>query len=75
MPAIVASETIDPKQLTAHARQQLIDALYSVHCQIFDGVQKTAFAKYVVESKAQQTAIHVHKNAAGAIVGDRKSVV
>ncbi len=69
MPSIATSQVIIPKQLSPAARQQLTDELYAVHCQIFEGVEKAAFAKYVVESKAQQTTIHVHKNAAGEIVG------
>lgn len=55
MPAIVSTAVIHPKQLTVDERQQLTDALYTVHCQIFDGVDKASFAKYIVESKAQQT--------------------
>ncbi len=69
MPSIVSTDIIHPKQLTPDARQQLTDTLYTVHCQIFDGVDKASFAKYVVESKAQQTVIHVYKNGAGAVVG------
>ncbi len=69
MPAIAASEIIHPKQLSAEERQQLIDALYAVHCEIFDGVERAAFAKYVVESKADHTIIRVHKSAEERIVG------
>ena len=69
MPSIATTETIIPKQLSAEARQQLTDDLYAVHCQIFAGVDKASFAKYVVESKAQQTVIHVYKNGSGAVVG------
>ncbi|MFN8487404.1 MAG: cyclic nucleotide-binding domain-containing protein [Caldilineaceae bacterium] len=69
MPAIAATAIIHPKQLSSDERAKLTDALYHVHCQIFDGVDKSSFVKYVVESKAQQTAIHVHKNTAGDIVG------
>lgn len=69
MPSIATSEIIVPKQLKPDERQQLTDELYAVHCQIFDGVEKSSFTKYVVESKAQQTTIHVHKNAEGAVVG------
>jgi CRP-like cAMP-binding protein len=69
MPSVTASEIIIPKNLSAAERQQLSADLYVVHCQIFDGVERDSFAKYVVESKAEQTAIHIHKNAAGSVVG------
>ena len=69
MPSITSSEVIVPKDLSAAARQQLTDDLYVVHCQIFDGVEKASFAKYVVESKATHTAIYIHKNTERRIVG------
>src|SRR5690348_7983421 len=69
MPGIVASEVVVPSELTAEQRQRLIDDLYLIHCQIFDGVEKASFAKYVVESKANSTSILLHKNAAGQVVG------
>lgn len=69
MPRIASTEVIVPKSLPLEERQRLTDALYAVHQQIFDGVEREAFAKYVVESKAEQTWIQVHKNDAGDIVG------
>ncbi|MFP2912268.1 cyclic nucleotide-binding domain-containing protein, partial [Pyxidicoccus sp. 3LFB2] len=69
MPRIANTEVIIPKTLSPDARQQLTDALYAVHARIFDGVEREAFAKYVVDSKAEQTWIQVHKNEAGDIVG------
>lgn len=69
MPTIAKSEVITPKTLSSEERGQLIDALYAVHNQIFDGVERESFAKYVVESKADHTWIQVHKDEAGAIVG------
>jgi len=69
MPRIANTEVIIPKSLSLDARKQLTDALYAVHQQIFDGVERESFAKYVVESKAEQTWIQVHKNEAGDIVG------
>ncbi|HZI09587.1 MAG TPA: cyclic nucleotide-binding domain-containing protein [Myxococcus sp.] len=69
MPRIASTEVIVPKSLSPEARHQLTDALYAVHQQIFDGVERESFAKYVVESKAEHTWIQVHKNEAGDIVG------
>ncbi|MCY1018008.1 cyclic nucleotide-binding domain-containing protein [Pyxidicoccus sp. MSG2] len=69
MPRIASTEIIVPKSLSLEARARLTDALYAVHQQIFDGVERESFAKYVVESKAEQTWIQVHKNEAGDIVG------
>jgi hypothetical protein len=69
MPTIAKSEVIIPKELTVLQREQLADNLYRVHCQIFDGVEKASFCKYVVESKADQTAVQVYQDSAGAIVG------
>jgi hypothetical protein len=69
MSRIANTEVIVPKSLSAEARSQLIDALYAVHNEIFDGVERESFAKYVVESKAEHTWIQVHKNEAGEIVG------
>lgn len=69
MPAATTAELVLPATLEPAARQALLDGLYAVHCQIFDGVEKSAFAKYVIDSKAAHTIIQLHKNSEGAIVG------
>jgi CRP-like cAMP-binding protein len=69
MPRIASTEVIVPKSLSPEERHRLADALYAVHQQIFDGVEREAFARYVVESKAEHTWIQVHRNEAGDIVG------
>lgn len=69
MPRIVSTEVIVPKKLDPASRAALTDSLYEVHDQIFDGVEKKAFARYVVESKAELTWILLHKGEAGEIVG------
>lgn len=53
---------IDPKLITASDRLRLIDALYNTHNQIFDGVDKDEFTKYVIDSKANQTQILIQKH-------------
>lgn len=69
MPRIASSEVVVPKSLSSEERRKLIDSLYEVHRQIFDGVEREAFAKYVVESKADHTWINLHKNEEGETVG------
>jgi CRP-like cAMP-binding protein len=69
MPKIARSEVIVPNKLDPAARQDLIDGLYKVHCDVFAGVTKDSFTHYVVESKAEQTWINVHRSAQGDIVG------
>lgn len=69
MPNIARSDIVVPNKLGPAARQEFIDALYKVHCEVFDGVSRDSFAKYVVESQAEHTWINVHRNLAGEIVG------
>lgn len=69
MPQIVSTEVVVPKKQDPAARAALTDALYHVHSEIFDGVDEEAFARYVVESKAEHTWILLHKGEAGQIVG------
>ncbi|VTU13690.1 Crp/Fnr family transcriptional regulator [Variovorax sp. RA8] len=69
MPKIAKSAIVVPSRLDPAARQEFIDALYRVHCEVFDGVSRDSFAKYVVESPAEHTWINVHRNHAGEIVG------
>jgi hypothetical protein len=69
MPRIASTEIIIPNTLSAEGRRQLTEALYAVHQQIFDGVERESFARYVVDSKAEHTWIQVHRNEEGAIVG------
>lgn len=66
---IASSSFVVPKTLDPAARQELVDALYKVHCDVFDGVSKDAFQKYVVDSSAEKTWINVHRNHQGEIVG------
>ncbi|ATB37411.1 hypothetical protein CYFUS_002833 [Cystobacter fuscus] len=69
MSRITRTDVIRPHALSTEERRQLADDLYAVHQQIFDGVDREAFAHYVVESKAEHTWILVHKNEEGALVG------
>jgi len=69
MPRIARSEVVVPSALSHAEREQLIDALYQIQLEVFDGVDRKSFASYVVNSKAEKTWILVHKDQGGAIVG------
>ncbi len=69
MHRITATEVIVPKELDAGRKSALSDALYDVHCQIFDGVDKASFVKYVIDSRAERTWVLLHKGETGEIVG------
>jgi CRP-like cAMP-binding protein len=69
MPRIASTEVITPRTLSPEERARLTESLYAVHQEIFDGVERESFAKYVVESTAEETWIQVHKDEAGRIVG------
>lgn len=69
MARIVSSEVIVPKLLSPSEKGRITDALYAVQAEVFDGVDKSAFAKYVIDSNAEQTAILLHRGEAGQIVG------
>ncbi len=63
------TEVIVPSALTPPDHAALIDALYTVHCDIFAGVDRPAFQRYVVDSPATWTRIMVQRDARDAIVG------
>jgi hypothetical protein len=63
-----SSEIIYPQRLTPAMRQHLADELYSVHSQVFHAEDKETFTKLFVESKADETAIHLRRNPAGGMV-------
>jgi hypothetical protein len=69
MPRIASGEMVKPRTMTPAAKQQLIESLYDVHCRIFDGVDRQAFVKYVIESRAEHTWIQLYKGDRGQIVG------
>jgi hypothetical protein len=69
MPKISKSEVVFTKSISKSARQELIDLLYSVNCQIFDGVNKIDFENDVICPKSRDTAISIYKNSAGIVVG------
>lgn len=62
------AEVVDPGALDADEQEALIDELYAVQQEIFDGVSREAFACYVVRSTAERTRIQVFR-AGGRAVG------
>lgn len=69
MNRVTSTEVVIPKKLSPEQRSVLVDDLYAVHCEIFDGVEKDAFAKYVVHSKAELTWILLYRGEGGKVVG------
>ncbi|TCM61409.1 hypothetical protein EC844_1287 [Acinetobacter calcoaceticus] len=53
---------VDPKLFSEKDKMKLVDELYQVHDQIFDGVDKDQFTNYVVDSKAHITNIFIQKH-------------
>lgn len=52
---------IDPKLFSQKDKQQLVDELFAIHNQIFDGVDKQQFTQYVIDSKASDTNIFIQR--------------
>lgn len=69
MNRVISTDVVVPKKLSPAERSDLIEGLYAVHCEIFDGVEKEAFVKYVIDSKAELTWILLYRGEGGAIVG------
>ena len=59
---------VEPRRLSPTERERLIDALFAVHCDVFDGVDRASFARYVVDSPAEATWIEV-------LMGDGEQIV
>lgn len=59
MSDIRRTEVVEPKGLSPADLTRLTDALYNVHSEIFDGVSREEFARYVVESSADETHIQL----------------
>lgn len=67
--SIIRNEIIDPKSLSPEALEALVDSLFAVHTEIFDGVSRDEFQKYVVASSADQTRIQLSHGDGGEIAG------
>ena len=63
------TEVVDPSTLSPAARAELTNALYASHRCVFDGVDRDAFAAYVVDSPAAETRIMVLRGEGGRVRG------
>jgi len=67
---LIKARPVYPKALTPAQRDALADELYAVQKQIFGGVSRTGFRKYVIDSPAERTRIQVFRDGdTGAAVG------
>ncbi len=66
---IVKNEIVEPSLLAPTDREALVSALYSVHCEIFDGVSREQFSEYVVHSTAKKTRIQLSYGENGELAG------
>lgn len=60
---------LDPDRMSREARDRLTEELYAVQREIFDGVGKASFRRYVIEPSGAETRIQVFRDARGAAVG------
>jgi len=65
----VTATVLDPAELSPTQRAALTDELHVVQQEVFDGVDREAFRKYVVESSAARNWIQVYREASGRAVG------
>ncbi len=60
---------IDPARSSPAERAHLVDELYAVHCEIFDGVDRDAFVRTVIDSDGAMTRIQLFREPSGAVAG------
>ncbi|MFT4627339.1 MAG: CRP-like cAMP-binding protein [Myxococcota bacterium] len=65
----LVSSVVRPHLLTEEDRASFIDELYAAHCDVFDGVTRESFTKYVIDSTADRTEIKVFRTEAGELAG------
>lgn len=64
-----STETVNPARLSIAAKAHFIERLYQIHSQIFSGVGRAAFVRYVVDPPARMTKIRIYKDQAHNSVG------
>ncbi len=69
MQPVFSTPTIDPATLDETRREALIDRLYDVQRDVFEGVSREQLARYVVNSTAERTALRVYSDQVGRPVG------
>lgn len=62
-------QTIYPSKMNEAQRTALTDRLFAIHKEIFSGVSKKDFRKYVIEPDSRLTRIRVYSNPEGEEVG------
>jgi hypothetical protein len=67
MPTLI-TQSIDLHRLSSEQRTALADELFVVQQEVFDGVERAAFAKYVIDSPAQGSWIDVSRDGSGRAV-------
>jgi hypothetical protein len=65
----LSHETLDPLTLDADAREALLDALYEVQHQVFEGVDRDGFERYVADPRAERRWLRVIRRSDGGVVG------
>jgi CRP-like cAMP-binding protein len=69
MASYLTSQIVEPAKLSERERDALTEELYQVQNEVFDGVDKKTFAKYVIHSPAQASWISVYRDGGGRAVG------
>jgi hypothetical protein len=69
MTTLTTSAPIDPKTLSPAQIEALTDQLYPIQQDIFDGVSRDSFQKYVITPDTAKTKIFLLHSAAGEIAG------
>jgi len=65
----IQATVLDPDALAPDVRARLTDELHVVQQEVFDGVDREAFRKYVVESPASRNWLQVYRDPEGKAVG------
>ena len=63
------SPPIRPEKLSGAELDQLCEAVFPIHDQIFSGVDKVTFRRYVLEPPTELTRIFLCRNEAGEVIG------
>ena len=72
--SVYETAIVEPANLPAIERATFTEELYAAHNRIFSGVSRSEFARYVVNSPAEMTRIHVLRDTEGTIRGFRSGL-
>lgn len=65
----IGSQTVDTIALTQAQQRALTEELYSFHLQVFEGVDRACFSRYVIAPPADQNLLTIYRDASGNIIG------